>query len=705
MKNFFFLVLSLGTLTSFVNSQTIQWQQLNGPHGGTAISFASNESGDIFAGSASLQNAVNRSTDGGLTWLMSSNGIQDIGYRSIGAIFVTESNNIIIGTYSGNGDKIYRSTDNGDNWTAVADLGARSFAINDSGHIYAVHSTGFGTVHKSTDNGMTWQQVLSIPNDNKEDIVINDSGYIFIVGSWVRCSTDYGATWIDKVNGLFQSGYVNITSIAVNDSGHLFIGCVGEAYSEYGIFKSTNNGDLWVRVKGGIQVASHHNIVINNLGQIFVGSYGSGIWKSTDNGVSWIQQNIGLEHLYIRSMHISNGVLYAGTEGGGIYRSDDQAESWVQVGFNAAIVKKISISPVNGNLFTAVSGVSRSTDLGQSWEPVNYGLADYETKTFAIKNDGTIFCGTAGNNASPLPTVFRSTNNGDSWVVADTGLTIYSKNAMAVDQQGDIYIGDNAAVYKSTNNGGNWFSIGGPGSAIGLAFNSAGDLFLARGQEIWRKLNGDSVWTQMPTQGFWFNLSLFIGSNDYIYANQYRSTDNGVTWTQMISLERDANTFCENSLGHLFAGHVLGVYRSTDYGVNWTQVNDGLTFTNVLSLGIDSDGFLYAGTNGRSIFKTVNSTTDVKVIKFEPTKIYLEQNYPNPFNPSTRIQYAVSSRQFISLKVYDILGEEIETLVNEEKPEGPHEVEFNASTLPSGVYFYQLKAGTNIETKKMLLMK
>jgi PKD repeat protein len=93
----------------------------------------------------------------------------------------------------------------------------------------------------------------------------------------------------------------------------------------------------------------------------------------------------------------------------------------------------------------------------------------------------------------------------------------------------------------------------------------------------------------------------------------------------------------------------------------------------------------------------------------------LHQNYPNPFNPSTSIQYAISSRQFVTLKVYDALGNEIETLVNEEKPAGTYEVEFNSSTLSgsvsaksgyaSGVYFYQLKAGQFIETKKMLLLK
>ncbi|MGB5531376.1 MAG: T9SS type A sorting domain-containing protein, partial [Ignavibacteriaceae bacterium] len=83
----------------------------------------------------------------------------------------------------------------------------------------------------------------------------------------------------------------------------------------------------------------------------------------------------------------------------------------------------------------------------------------------------------------------------------------------------------------------------------------------------------------------------------------------------------------------------------------------------------------------------------------------LEQNYPNPFNPKTNIQYAISNRQFVTLKVYDVLGNEIASLVNEEKPAGEYEVEFDATGLPSGIYFYQLKAGNFVETKKMLLIK
>jgi len=83
----------------------------------------------------------------------------------------------------------------------------------------------------------------------------------------------------------------------------------------------------------------------------------------------------------------------------------------------------------------------------------------------------------------------------------------------------------------------------------------------------------------------------------------------------------------------------------------------------------------------------------------------LSQNYPNPFNPSTSIQYAINSGQFVSLKVFDVLGNEVASLVNEEKPAGSYEVKFSATDLPSGVYFYRLQAGSMVETKKMILLR
>jgi hypothetical protein len=88
-----------------------------------------------------------------------------------------------------------------------------------------------------------------------------------------------------------------------------------------------------------------------------------------------------------------------------------------------------------------------------------------------------------------------------------------------------------------------------------------------------------------------------------------------------------------------------------------------------------------------------------------PTQFALEQNYPNPFNPTTMIRYELPVASTVSLKVYDVLGREVATLVNERQEAGAYSVAFNANALSSGIYFYRLQAGNFISTKKMMLVK
>ncbi len=134
---------------------------------------------------------------------------------------------------------------------------------------------------------------------------------------------------------------------------------------------------------------------------------------------------------------------------------------------------------------------------------------------------------------------------------------------------------------------------------------------------------------------------------------------------------------------------------------------------------VETGGISWSGSNtlfGALIDGVVYGDTNTVGIIWENNQLhhyFLSQNYPNPFNPTASIQYAVSSRQFVSLKVYDVLGNEIATLVNEEIPAGNYEVEFDAAGLPSGVYFYKLSAGdpslnsgqSFVETKKMVLLR
>ena len=103
-------------------------------------------------------------------------------------------------------------------------------------------------------------------------------------------------------------------------------------------------------------------------------------------------------------------------------------------------------------------------------------------------------------------------------------------------------------------------------------------------------------------------------------------------------------------------------------------------------------------------FKT-SGVNSVEENSAQPTACLLLQNYPNPFNPETTIRYQINKNSFVSIKVYDVLGKEIAVLVNERKEDGTYAVKFNASNFPTGLYFYTLRAGSFVETRKMIFAK
>jgi hypothetical protein len=151
-------------------------------------------------------------------------------------------------------------------------------------------------------------------------------------------------------------------------------------------------------------------------------------------------------------------------------------------------------------------------------------------------------------------------------------------------------------------------------------------------------------------------------------------------------------------------------------GTTWTVYNtsnSGLPDDNVWPIAIDGSGNKWIGTygGGLAVYKE-GGVVSVKEIpdKNIPEAFVLFQNYPNPFNPTTTISYNLVKVQnldkvMVSLRVYDMLGREVATLVNGQKPAGTYTLQWNAANLPSGVYFYRLQTGTFTETKKLVLLK
>ena len=160
----------------------------------------------------------------------------------------------------------------------------------------------------------------------------------------------------------------------------------------------------------------------------------------------------------------------------------------------------------------------------------------------------------------------------------------------------------------------------------------------------------------------------------------------------------------QNDNIYLAAGTLteMAVCKVNNDGISaWTVTMPG-SYANDIVLGSDNNVYVVGGNTAKINQGGITSLSDDKLT---PDGFILAQNYPNPFNPSTTISFSIPSAGFTSLKVYDVLGNEVASLVNEEKPAGNYEVRLNASSLTSGTYFYRLNVGNFSEMKKMILMK
>ena len=190
----------------------------------------------------------------------------------------------------------------------------------------------------------------------------------------------------------------------------------------------------------------------------------------------------------------------------------------------------------------------------------------------------------------------------------------------------------------------------------------------------------------------------------------YYSTNSGASWTSSSGglTSTSVTAIVQNADGIFFAATAdSGVFRSENGGATWTLSSDGLTNLNINTMVIDQNGYLYVAATNGGLFRT-NESTVLSVHEISgrtPERFLLAQNYPNPFNPATKIEFQVRNRGFVTLKIYNLLGNEVATLVSEELQPGTYSTSWDASNMPSGVYFSRLQSGTFVQSRKIVLMK
>ena len=694
-----------------------QWVQTNGPYGGPVNCFAVSGT-NLFAGIGGLF----VSTNNGTSWT-------EIGFTNynVNALAVSEGN-LFAGT---DGGGIFLSSDNGANWSAVN----QGLPKDNYGYIrisdFAVMGTNLfagnlgGGVFLSTNNGASWMTVnTGLNNTFVWSLAVYGTNLFAGTYAGVFLSTNNGASWT-AVN----TGGTNSTVLSLAVSGtNLFAGT-----NDSGVFLSTDNGASWIAVNSGLPNDEVWSLAVSGT-NLFAGTYDSGVFLSTNNGLSWTAVNTGLICTNIYALAVLDTSLFAGTLNG-VFLSTNNGMNWrdVSPGITTRIVslEAIGTSVFAGNMW---GGVYRLMDNETSWTRLNLQLPIFRSVSCFANVGSNLFAGTTMAFGSG-PGVFLSTNNGITWNLVNNGLADIDILDLAVSGT-NIFAGTENGVFLSTNNGEIWVKKGLEDTRVSALAVLEQNLFAGTwGSGVFLSSNNGDSWTAvnkgLPKDPYGYidissfaliDTNLFIGISTYPYygiGGVALSTNNGISWTMVNTGLTNLNI---NSLAvsstNIFVWTDDGVFLSSNNGSSWFSVNQNLPnympTHNIYNTLVISGQNLFAGTEigvwKRPISEMI---TDVESTTELPKDFALYQNYPNPFNPNTKIKYTVAPPNLpqgealskVILKVYDILGNEVATLVDEYKPAGTYEVIWNVKGLSSGVYFYQLKSNNYVETKKMILLK
>jgi photosystem II stability/assembly factor-like uncharacterized protein len=413
-----------------------------------------------------------------------------------------------------------------------------------------------------------------------------------------------------------------------------------------------------------------------------------------------------------------------------------------------------SISIVDSNVVfvvTAGNGIYRTLDGGKTWESKNTGIPS-GTGMYGVSAVDSLNCivGWLASSGTPA-TIYRTTDGGKSWTSVWTLAGSFPDGIKMFSPSYGVFIGDptgNAKPYqfRYTIDSGKTWNLS-PTSPIATsefgvinAFDfidtnriwvgSANTLATGTTAKIYKTTTGiNGTWSSASVsgtkgaQGLYFQAIAFVdtihgmaGSNN---SNIVKTTDGGATWTPVV-IPSGLTSFAVINMTGLKDGSnkiwmsvntgvgVYNFYFTTDFGTTWTSI---ALPVEILSNGMQHVQFFsptlgYSGGVGGVMFKYSAPATGIIDNNVIPVNYNVFQNYPNPFNPSTTIQYQVPENTFVNLRVYNSLGQETAVLVNGMVNAGTHEVQFNASNLSSGIYFYVIKAGEKfVQTRKMILLK
>ncbi|MFA5012747.1 MAG: YCF48-related protein [Ignavibacteria bacterium] len=624
----------------------------------TGISFINNLTGYVVCGLTDYR--LMKTTNGGITW---NNNIGTTpGYSNPYELHAFTENKLIV--FNQLGDN-FITTNGGFSWTTypIGNL------VNFNKAVFLDANTGYacgdwGRCRYTNDGGYTWANMAGILFDRNihfTDIKYRDNT-VYLTGNsnYIYHSSNHGDTWdsiafmAPSAQPLWSNSYYS-SDFSITADTMITVGAKGSIHQTLGTFKQPlgqylktgNMRDVWSSANAGVLLA---------VGAPSVSTVTQDqILRSTNSGNNWT---------VVSPSATSNAEFYS------IDMIDDNT----------------------GYICGNRSAVYRTTNGGVNWDslvipnmPAGIILSKVD---FVNAQTGWLFSRyTAGNDS----TIFKTTNSGTTWTkqkinANTTGNTIYS--ACMLDENNGWLLSSRPRAWKTTNGGAVWDST------------LLGDNYLAGSLYDIKMLNAQTGYC--------------VGSNNRVY----KTTNGGATpWSNVSFSSTTVITNYAVEVRNQQECVVMGTYGTGYYtsngGLSWTKKFLQSSISDIYGSYLSQDGILYAVTlldsyifKNSSIFTTGINTVSENV----PVTIRLKQNYPNPFNPRTVIGFQLprhggSPTSNVVIKIYDVTGREVQTLVNETLNAGDYKITFDGSGLTSGVYYYKITAGEFSETRKMILLK
>lgn len=671
-----------GTVLKTLNGG-VTWTAVNyGTSTNYLISFISSSTGFLGSSSSTTGRLV-KTTDAGAAWV----DISSLLSGNSGAVRSITFKDALTGLVSTSSGLIYRTSDAGITWTQVFNIGSTTTIIyktsfGEGGFAYA--STTNGRIIRSTDDGLNWALVQT--SSRKGLYALGSSGSRIVAAGdagTILSSTDNGLTFQPLINAASQEQLQRI-SFPTAQTGYAVGGSIASGNTFGDLLKTTNGGTVWTKLPFSTPTRIYSVCFLNEQTG-YMGAEGpTGLYKTTDGGLNWTPLNTGTgvstSIIYdIDFLDANTG--YAAYASGQIAKTTDGGITWVSIsaGFGSAACYDIFI--VNPSVIFALGPggrISKSVDGGNTFAQMpTLGTSTLYSMHFFSPDTGYVV-GSSGK-------IWKTTDGATFTEIASpVTTTIYV--VRFVNRLLGWFGGSGGDIYYTLDGGESWLPyrayLGSSQSTRDIQF-SEGNMWIVGTDGMILKTNADP------------NVPVELTSFTANYSNQSVTLVwQTATETNNAGFEIERNTAASESSNWVSIGFVRGAGTTTTLQIY--SFTDRPDFSGSIYYRLKQKDF-----DGSASYSSVILINTGAVAAFG-----LGQNFPNPFNPITEIEFTLAEQSDITLKVYDILGNEIATLASGSHSAGRYTVPFDGTSHASGVYIYKLSYGKGQSiTRKMTLLK